>query len=68
MEDVGLRSFQTEVEYAPISFQGAPQAYWLPAAATIDVESVHQHWRNEHRFTGYHRFETSVAEKMGTVQ
>jgi len=68
MEDVGLRSLWTEVQYAPVNFQGARQAYWLPATATIDVESAHQHWRNQHRFTAYHRFETSVQEKPGTAQ
>jgi hypothetical protein len=68
MEDVGLRSLETEVQYAPVNFQGTPQSYWLPTAATIDVESTHQHWRNLHQFTAYHRFETSVQEKIGTKQ
>ncbi|MBZ5669950.1 MAG: hypothetical protein LAO04_09485 [Acidobacteriia bacterium] len=67
MEDVGLRSLQTEVQYAPVKFQGASRAYWLPVSAVIDVESVHQHWRNLHRFTAYHRFETSVKENIGSV-
>jgi hypothetical protein len=67
MEDVGLRSFQSEVQYAPVEFQGASQAYWLPTTAIIDVESVHQHWRNSHRFTAYHRFDTSVKEKIGST-
>ena len=68
MEDVGLRSLETEVEYAPVSFQGTTQPYWLPTVATIEVESVHQHWRNEHRFTAYHLFETSVKEQIGTTK
>jgi len=68
MEDVGLRSLKIEVQYAPVSFQGVAQPYWLPVTATIDVESLHQHWRNQHQFTAYHRFETSVQEKIGTTQ
>ncbi len=67
MEDVGLRSLQTEVQYAPVKFHGVPQAYWLPNMAIIDVESVHQHWRNLHRFTAYQRFETSVKETIGST-
>ncbi len=68
MDDVGLKSIDTEVEYAPVTFQGVSQAYWLPASAVIDVESAHQHWRNEHHFEAYHRFETSVNSKIGSVQ
>ena len=68
MEDVGLRSLETEVHYLPVNFQGVPQAYWLPTSATIEVESVHQHWRNQHQFTAYHRFETTVKETIGTTQ
>lgn len=67
MEDVGLRSLRTKVQYSPVTFQGTSQAYWLPVLAEIEVESAHQHWRNLHRFTAYHRFETSVQEKIGTV-
>jgi len=50
-----------------VNFPGVPDAYWLPTTATIDVESLHQHWRNLHQFTDYHRFETSVKEKIGTT-
>jgi hypothetical protein len=67
MDDVGLRSFQSEVQYSPVKFPGAPDLYWLPTTATIDVESLHQHWRNLHRFTDYHRFETSVKETIGST-
>jgi len=68
MADVGLQSLQTEVLYAPVKFQGGTEAYWLPTSALIDVESVHQHWRNLHRFTAYHRFETSVKETIASTQ
>jgi hypothetical protein len=63
MEDVGLRTLRTEVHYSPVYFQGVSQPYWLPSSAVIDVESPHQHWRNLHRFTSYHRFATSVEER-----
>jgi len=67
MDDVGLRSLQSEVQYSPVKFPGVDEPYWLPTSATIDVESVHQHWQNQHRFTNYHRFETSVKETIGAT-
>jgi hypothetical protein len=56
MEDVGLRTFTTDVRYSPVLFSAAAPPYWLPATATIDVETARQHWRNVHRFTEYKRF------------
>ena len=67
MNDVGLRSLNSEVVYSAIKFPGLADEYWLPTAATIDVESLHQHWRNLHRFAEYHRFETSVKETIGST-
>jgi hypothetical protein len=68
MEDLGLRSIEANVQYTPVKFQDVPQAYWLPASAVIDVESVHQHWRNLHQFTGYRHFETSQKETIGSAR
>jgi hypothetical protein len=64
MEDVGLRTMHCEVEYAPVSFRTAPGTYWLPAHATVEVESRHQHWRNTHVFSGYKRFSVNTKEQM----
>jgi hypothetical protein len=64
MEDVGLRTFQCEIEYAPVSFQASSQVYWLPAQATVEVESRRQHWRNTHLFTGYKRFSVTTKEQI----
>lgn len=64
MEDVGLRSMRTHVEYAPVSFGATSQAYWLPAQATVEVESLHQHWRNIHTFSGYKRFSVNTKEQI----
>ncbi len=63
MDDIGLHAMQAEVFYAPVSFQGLQEAYWLPSRALIDVESRRQHWRNEHLFKDYRRFSTSVETK-----
>ena len=67
LDDIGLHAMHANVLYAPVAFQGVQEPYWMPSQAVIDVESPHQHWRNEHEFTNYHRFSTSVethAAKM----
>lgn len=66
MEDVGLRSFQSMVQYAPVRFEGVQDAYWLPQLASVDVLMAHQHWHNTHRFENYRRF--SVTTKTNVVQ
>jgi hypothetical protein len=64
MEDVGLRTMHCEIEYAPVSFRSAPGTYWLPANATVEVESRHQHWRNTHFFSGYKHFSVNTKEQV----
>ena len=64
MEDVGLRAFHADVSYQPVSFSAAPQAYWLPATATIEVETLRQHWRNTHSFTDYKLFSVSSSSTI----
>ena len=64
MEDIGLRAMRSEVEYAPVSFQNSPEAFWLPARASVEVESRHQHWRNTHIFAGYKRFSVKTQEQI----
>jgi hypothetical protein len=64
MEDVGLRAMHSDIDYAPVSFQTAPGTYWLPAHATVEVESRHQHWRNTHAFSGYKRFSVNTKEQV----
>lgn len=64
MEDVGLRAMWCDIEYAPVSFKTAPGTYWLPAHATVNVESRHQHWRNTHVFSAYKRFSVNTREQV----
>lgn len=64
MDDVGLRTMRTEVQYSPVSFGDPSQRYWLPAQATVEVESTHQHWRNIHTFSGYKRFSVNTKEQI----
>ena len=64
IEDLGLHSLRSEAEYAPISFHDSSRTPWLPVAATIDVETARQHWRNTHRFSDYRRFSVSTQESV----
>jgi len=64
IEDLGLRTLRSEVEYAPVSFGDAVKPFWLPVAATIEVATPRQHWRNIHRFSDYKRFSVSTEEKV----
>jgi hypothetical protein len=62
MTDVGLRSMDTDVYYAPVQLPGWPQPYRFPSKASVEVQTLRQRWRNVHQFTNYQRFtvETQV--------
>jgi hypothetical protein len=64
MEDVGLLAMRSEVQFAPVTFHGSRERYWLPAQATVEVESKHQHWRNTHEFSDYKRFAVETKEQI----
>jgi len=64
MEDVGLRSLHSDVDFAPVTFHDSRESFWLPAQATVEVESRHQHWRNTHRFSDYRRFSVNTKEQI----
>ena len=66
LEDVGLKSLHSEVEFAPAPFRDMKQPYWFPAVATVEVETPRQHWRNTHRFTDYKRFSVSTEEQVAS--
>ncbi len=62
MDDVGLKSLQTEIEYAPVPFRGEKETYWYPQRATVDVQTSRQHWRNTHEFSAYEQFSVSTEQ------
>ena len=64
LQDVGLKSLNSEVDFAPLSFTDSKQAFWFPTAARVEVETARQHWRNLHQFTGYKKFSVSTEEKV----
>jgi len=68
MQDMGLKSLTADVRYAPIDFKGDASAHWLPASATIEVETPHQRWRNTHTFDKYKLFSVDVKSELGTAK
>jgi hypothetical protein len=64
MEDVGLLTLRSKIRFAPVTFHGSQEAFWLPAQAVVEVESKHQHWRNTHEFSEYRRFSVETQEQI----
>ena len=64
MNDIGLKSLRADVRYARVDFKEQPGPLWLPASATIEVETARQHWRNVHSFAKYRLFSVDVKTKM----
>ena len=64
LEDVGMKSLHSEVEFAPAPFHNMKFPYWFPTVASVDVETPRQHWRNTHRFTDYKQFSVSTEEQV----
>jgi len=60
LSDLGLQAMRSEIHYSAIHFQDPDESYWMPVSAVIDVETLRQHWRNTHRFTGYKRFKATI--------
>jgi hypothetical protein len=65
LEDLGLKELRSEIHYSLVEFHSPEESYWMPASATIDVETPKQHWRNVHRFTEYKRFRATIQVDMG---
>lgn len=66
MEDIGLKSMRSEVQFQPVPFKNSKDTYWFPAQASVEVETPRQHWRNTHNFTDYKRFSVSTEEKVAS--
>ncbi len=64
MEDIGLKSMRSEVEFRPVPFRGSKDVYWFPSQASVEVQTPRQHWRNTHNFTDYKKFSVSTEEKV----
>lgn len=64
MEDLGLKSFHSEVDYAAVAFGNPSKTYLLPAQATVEVRTQRQRWKNVHRFSNYRLFSVSTTENV----
>lgn len=64
VEDIGMKALRSEVEFAPVRFGGAESAFWFPSRASVEVETLRQHWRNTHQFSDYKRFSVSTEEQV----
>lgn len=63
LQDVGLKSLDTEIDFAPLKFADSKE-FWFPTQARVEVETPKQHWRNLHQFTAYKKFSVSTEEKV----
>ena len=64
MADLGMKSLRSSVDFAPVHFRDAPSDIWFPAQATVEVETLKQHWRNTHRFADYKQFSVSTEQTV----
>jgi hypothetical protein len=64
LQDVGLKSLRSDIEFAPMPFADSTKVYWFPTQASVEVETPKQHWRNLHQFTAYKKFSVSTEEKV----
>lgn len=68
MEDIGLKSMTADVRYSRVEFKGEQGSHWLPANATIEVETPRQRWRNIHTFDQYKLFSVDVKTEVGKAK
>ncbi|HET9308083.1 MAG TPA: hypothetical protein VFO46_18840 [Candidatus Sulfotelmatobacter sp.] len=66
LQDVGLKSLDSQVDFAPVSFSDSKLVYWFPTQARVEVETPKQHWRNLHQFTSYKKFSVTTEEQVKT--
>jgi len=64
LQDVGLKSLRSEIDFAPLGFSDSKQMWWFPTQARVEVETPRQHWRNLHQFTAYKKFSVSTEEQV----
>lgn len=64
LQDVGLKTMDSEVDYAQLPALHVPDFYRFPVKAVVEVETPRQHWRNTHIFSDYKLFSVSTEEKV----
>jgi hypothetical protein len=68
LEDIGLRSLNCDVQYAPVALPETPGTYWLPETATIELRTPKQHWRNVHTYSNYRKYSVDVVIGTGETK
>lgn len=63
-DDIGLLVLRSDVEYVPTTLPGVGEALWLPAQATIEVETSRRHWINTHNFINYQQVKAPAQEAV----
>jgi hypothetical protein len=61
LPDIGLLSLSSVVDYDAAS---SLIPVWVPRLAVVEARTAHQHWRNQHEFSAYRRFEVNVQQKL----
>jgi hypothetical protein len=64
LEDIGMKTLQSSVRFAPVVFSKDQPVYWFPSEAVVEVETPKQHWRNTHRFSTYKQFSVTTEEHV----
>jgi hypothetical protein len=64
VEDIGMKSLHSEVEFVPVHFGAEESTSWFPSHAVVEVQTERQHWRNTHVFTDYKQFSVSTEEQV----
>lgn len=64
--ELGLQALESDVHYSVVDLRG--RSYWLPAAASIELRTEHQAWRNVHEFQDYRSFSVEVEDNLGGKQ
>jgi hypothetical protein len=67
LSDLGLAGLRSEVHYALHTFRDPAESVWVADSAVIDVDTPRQHWRNQHHFTDYKRFNVNIHEEIGAL-
>ncbi len=64
VEDIGMKALRSDVQFAPVRFDGKASDTWFPLHASVDVETNRQHWRNIHNFSDYKQFSVSTEQQV----
>ncbi len=65
LPDIGLLSLSSVVEYEAAS---PTIPVWVPRLAVVEARTAHQHWRNQHEFSAYQKFDVSADQRVQEVK